>query len=48
MLPITHFVMHSDADYSAFTENLAAGTGDFGIDAAIKLWTDEACKFLML
>ncbi|KAK1230305.1 hypothetical protein PQX77_006598 [Marasmius sp. AFHP31] len=25
-----------------FSENLSTGTGDFGIDAAVKLWTDEA------
>jgi uncharacterized protein YkwD len=33
---------HSDGPYG---ENLAAGTGDFGIDAAIKLWTDEASQY---
>ena len=33
---------HSGSKYG---ENLAAGSGDFSIPAAIKLWADEACKF---
>lgn len=27
---------------NSYAENLSAGTGDFGIAAAIKIWTDEA------
>jgi len=34
--------VHSGGPYG---ENLAAGTGDFGIAAAIKLWTDESSQY---
>ncbi|KAJ8083118.1 hypothetical protein AAF712_007229 [Marasmius tenuissimus] len=33
---------HSRGAIGPFGENLSTGTGDFGIDAAVKLWTDEA------
>jgi len=33
---------HTNGPYG---ENLAAGTGDFGIAAAIKLWTDESSDY---
>ncbi len=31
-------------DFAARAENLAAGTGDYGIAAAVKSWTNEVCE----
>ncbi|KAI0322086.1 CAP domain-containing protein, partial [Amylostereum chailletii] len=36
---------HSGGSLGAFGENLSAGTGDFGIAPAIKLWTDESTEY---
>ncbi|KAF6766375.1 PR-1-like protein [Ephemerocybe angulata] len=36
---------HSGGSVGPYGENLAAGSGSFGIRAAIKLWTDEASQY---
>ncbi|KAJ6559795.1 CAP domain-containing protein [Mycena capillaripes] len=36
---------HSGGTLGPFGENLAAGTGDFTIPAAIKAWTDEVSEY---
>ena len=35
---------HRDVAYILHVENLAAGTGNYDIAAAVKGWTDEACE----
>ncbi|KAF9260704.1 PR-1-like protein, partial [Marasmius fiardii PR-910] len=36
---------HSRGVLGHFGENLSAGTGDLGIEGAIKMWTDEADEY---
>jgi len=36
---------HSGGKVGPYGENLAAGSGDFGIPAAIKLWADEESEY---
>ncbi|KAJ6575632.1 CAP domain-containing protein [Mycena vulgaris] len=36
---------HSGGTLGPFGENLAAGTGDFSIAAAVKAWTDEVSEY---
>jgi len=37
--------VHSGGTLGSFGENLAAGTGDYTIPAAVKAWTDEASQY---
>ncbi|KAJ7154738.1 CAP domain-containing protein [Mycena filopes] len=37
--------VHSGGTLGLFGENLAAGTGDFSITAAVKAWTDEVSEY---
>lgn len=39
---VVRWAIPSYRGYLYFTENLAAGTGDFSVTDGIKLWTDEA------
>lgn len=38
---------HSGGSLGAFGENLAAGTGDFSVPAAVSVWAEEACMYTL-
>jgi hypothetical protein len=47
-LDTLHRIDHSIFPSARYLENLAAGTGDYTIQAAVQDWENEACKSFLI